>query len=571
MKLGISLGYNTSASIISDNGELLYAASEERFTNKKNCKTFPILSIKNGIEYLNIKPSDITECYYSHYQSYDIYDLYRHTYSIDKFIPCRFNRDVSIEKEKMFETQFIQHQLYMIGIECEKITRVPHHLAHAYCSYSLFERKNENNIYIVMDGFGDGLSISAYVDDHCKLKNIYKLPMGYSISLLYQFVTGALGYKEHQHEGKITGLASFGKPIYFEKFKELFETFSEYENDYAKYSPITDFDIFSKMKSSVYSFVNDLLLNSNDKWETSKNIASSLQEYTESYVIDMIEEIITCSGYKECDLYLSGGLFANVKLNQHIHDKLSPVKNIFIAPCMGDEGTCIGSVMSSMYPKKCVNKMTNSSMRIGTKKLVNESNIPDNITYTKIYTIDELADDIGAELSNNKIVCLFDGRMEFGPRALIGRSILYNCKDKNSNTWLNEQLGRTEFMPFAPFCKEENISKLFYNTKGKETALKNMTITVDCKEYFINNCPAATHIDNTARPQAINKYELPIAWKILDSYEKLTGELALINTSFNLHNYPIIESVENAINSWITSNTDCLYINSNEGWYKLYK
>jgi carbamoyltransferase len=355
------------------------------------------------------------------------------------------------------------------------------------------------------------------------------------------------------------------------EFEELFESFADIESCEKEYSPIIDFNIFNEMKYKVYNYVTKILNDSDDQWETSKNIAASLQEYTEQYVIELIKEIIDVSRYKICDVYLSGGLFANVKLNQHIHEKIENIENIFISPCMGDEGTCIGAVMSSVYPNKSVYRMSNRVMRIGTNKYIKEEYIPKDILYEKFYNIDAVSNDIAKELSQNKIICLFDGKMEFGPRALIGRSILYNCKDVNSNKWLNEQLGRTEFMPFAPFCKEENADKLFFNIKGKEMALKNMTITVDCKEYFIANCPAACHIDNTARPQVINKQELQIAWKILDEYEKLTGELALINTSFNLHNYPIIESVQNAVESWVTSNTNCLYINSEKGWYKLYK
>lgn len=569
MKLGISLGYNASACIISDDGKLLYAGSEERFTNIKNCKSFPMLAIQKGIKYLNIKPSEITECYYSHYQNYDVYDLYRHTYSIQDKIERFCNRSVNISKENKLEKSFIEQHLYMLGIEC-KINRVSHHKAHAYSSYALFEN-TDNSLYIVMDGFGDGVSISAYKLGERGLVNIYKLPMCYSIALLYQFVTGALGFKEHQHEGKITGLASFGKPIYVNELKELFESFTDFENENKVYSPIIDFDIFTKMKQSVYDYITNLLNNSTDNFDTMKNIAASIQEYTENYVIDIVKEITDISGYDTCNVYLSGGLFANVKLNQHIHEYIECIENVFVTPCMGDEGTCIGAVMESMYPLKCTNRMSNNTMRIGTNCYVNQINIPTDINWTHIDTVNSVAKDIANELSNNKIVCLFDGRMEFGPRALIGRSILYNCKDVNSNKWLNEQLGRTEFMPFAPFCKEENATELFYNIKGKESSLKNMTITVNCKDYFIRNCPAACHIDNTARPQVINKSELPIAWEILDEYEKLTGEKALINTSFNLHNFPIIESVDNAINSWLTSNTHCLYINSEKGWYKLYK
>jgi carbamoyltransferase len=146
---------------------------------------------------------------------------------------------------------------------------------------------------------------------------------------------------------------------------------------------------------------------------------------------------------------------------------------------------------------------------------------------------------------------------------------MYNCRDKGANDWLNKQLGRTEYMPFAPFCKEEHVKALFEKVEGKEQALKNMTITVKGTDEFIENYPAACHVDNTARPQVISKDENEFAWAVLDAFESITGDKALINTSFNIHNYPIIESTKIAIESWLTSNTHSIYIGRNNKWIKL--
>jgi carbamoyltransferase len=268
---------------------------------------------------------------------------------------------------------------------------------------------------------------------------------------------------------------------------------------------------------------------------------------------------------------LSGGLFANVKINQRIHEEIPEVENIFIAPPMGDEGTCIGAASSRKIMNNSKTTLTNMTMRMGTSHTIEEvlESVSDDLQCEKITGVDEVSKAIANDLKDNKIVCLFDGRMEFGPRALIGRSIMYNCRDVGANDWLNKQLGRTEFMPFAPFCKEEHATDLFHNVEGKEYALKNMTITVNCSDEFIRDYPAACHIDNTARPQVISHDENKLAWTILDEYEALTGEKALINTSFNLHNYPIIESPKVAIDSWKQSNTHNLYIGCEGEWFKI--
>ena len=576
--LGLSFGFNASACIIDENYNIIYAASEERFTNVKNCKQFPMLAIKNGIKETGINPADITICRYSHYQDADIYDMYRHTYHIAEKLgkrnyPETWDGLTKLNANRAMENQFIDHHLNMLGVDVETIERINHHQAHAMCSYMLspFHKNKGTNLYVVMDGFGDGESISMWVEGPDSLIRIHSEPMAKSIALVYQFVTGALGYKEHQHEGKLTGLAAFGDSTkYCAEFVKLYVDFANIERDKTVDSPIIDFDIFLEMKKRTYALVNSFLegMTDEEKFEESKHIAAGLQEFAELMAVGYISNVIDTNGMKDVNIHLSGGLFANVKINQRVHEEIPNVKNLFVAPPMGDEGTCIGAACGYNMPDLSDRTMTNMTMRMGTHHNI-AAVVGEGINVERIEGVEKVANDIACDLAQNKIVCLFDGRMEFGPRALIGRSIMYNCRDVGANDWLNKQLGRTEFMPFAPFCKEESMRDLFYETEGKEYALKNMTVTVNCKDEFILNCPAACHVDNTARPQVISQNENELAWMILDEYQKRTGEKALINTSFNLHNYPIIESHEVAIESWMKSNTHVLYIGANGTWYRI--
>ena len=573
--LGISLGFNASACIMDENQNVCFAASEERFTNVKNCKNFPMLAIQHGMNELNIEPRDIVSCRYSHYQNYDIYDLYRHTYNINEKIPAR-NYEIDHRTQKELEKNFINQHLVMLGINVRNIERINHHFSHAACSYVLspFRDYENTNLYVVMDGFGDGESITAWVERERTLKKIFSAPMNKSIALVYQFVTGALGYKEHQHEGKLTGLAAYGDPEkHYLKFVDLYRGFANIEHNSAIKSPIIDFDIFCEMKTRTYALVKKLTngMSKEEEFEESKHIAASLQAFAENTAIEYIKGIISENKLENVNLNLSGGLFANVKINQKAHELIEEVENVFIAPPMGDEGTCIGAACGTRFKKQMANIMTNMTMRMGTShSCFDIDTLSDKEINTEVLSgTDGVSEQIAKDLSENKIVCIFDGKMEFGPRALIGRSIMYNCRDVGANDWLNKQLGRTEFMPFAPFCKEEHANDLFYKVKGKEYALKNMTVTVDCKDEFIQNYPAACHVDNTARPQVISLTENKLAWTILDEYENITGEKVLINTSFNLHNYPIIESPEVAIESWKKSNTHSLFIGRNNSWYKI--
>jgi carbamoyltransferase len=167
---------------------------------------------------------------------------------------------------------------------------------------------------------------------------------------------------------------------------------------------------------------------------------------------------------------------------------------------------------------------------------------------------------IASELHNGKVVACFHGKMEFGPRSLGNRSILVRAIDRSVNDWLNKKLKRTEFMPFAPITLKKEASKMYYGLKKKKLTTKFMTITCNCTKKAINLFPAAIHIDNTARPQIINKKINSKIYKLLSEYFKISKIPTLINTSFNVHEEPIVCSPEDAIRAFLKSKLDYLYI-----------
>ena len=173
-------------------------------------------------------------------------------------------------------------------------------------------------------------------------------------------------------------------------------------------------------------------------------------------------------------------------------------------------------------------------------------------------------DDVEAEiarlLSNNAIVARFNGRMEYGPRALGNRTILYQPTDPTLTVWLNESLQRTEFMPFAPVVMAEHAERCFVGLKGAEDTARFMTITFDCTEWMAENCPAVVHIDNTARPQLVSLDDNPSMYRILENYHRITGLPVLINTSFNMHEEPIVCSPYDAIRAFKLGHLDYLAI-----------
>jgi carbamoyltransferase len=174
--------------------------------------------------------------------------------------------------------------------------------------------------------------------------------------------------------------------------------------------------------------------------------------------------------------------------------------------------------------------------------------------------VDAVEPEIARLLADGRVVARFNGRMEFGPRALGNRSILYHCSDPTVNDWLNKRLERTEFMPFAPATIEDEAESSFVGLSGAEHAAEFMTIIFDCSDEFRASCPAAVHVDGTARPQIVRQATNPSFHRVLEEYRKLTGVGTVVNTSFNMHEEPIVCSPEDAVRAFLLGHLDYLAI-----------
>ena len=172
----------------------------------------------------------------------------------------------------------------------------------------------------------------------------------------------------------------------------------------------------------------------------------------------------------------------------------------------------------------------------------------------------ELAKFVARKIFEGHVVARFDGRMEYGPRALGNRSILYHGREPKVNQWLNQRLGRTEFMPFAPVTLWERASACYEHTRGAEHAAEFMTVTFDCTPLMKQHCPAAVHVDGTARPQLIRREVNPGYYDILAEHERLSGSPSLINTSFNMHEEPIVCTPQDAVRAFLDGRIDGLAI-----------
>ena len=243
-------------------------------------------------------------------------------------------------------------------------------------------------------------------------------------------------------------------------------------------------------------------------------------------------------------------------MNQRVHEVVG-VNRIYIHPNMGDGGCASGAAI--LKAREC----GYAAERMETVLLGPEYG-PDEMARALTAAglgweqPDEIEEAIAQLLAEKQIVARFNGRIEYGPRALGNRSILYPAQDPGVNQWLNERLGRTEFMPFAPATLFADRAASYQNTEGAEFAAEFMTITFDCTDEMIRTCPAAVHVDGTARPQLVTERSNPSLYRILMAYKRRTGISSIINTSFNMHEEPIVCTPDDAIRAFRQGRIDYL-------------
>ena len=546
--LGFSLGYDSSACLLDSNDNILKAISEERLTRIKNDKHFPMKAINFCLQ--DIDKKDIEKVCYSNYERDSLETILERSYfSLDE-VKTIFNKTNNFDKflKLLFKEKFDLDTSFH---------RTEHHQAHSIGSY-VCSGFNDDALLITSDGFGDGFSSTLNIIENGRIKRIeqFSNTSKNSIGLVYQYTTRALGYKMHRDEWKLLGNEPKGNnknERYYGFFRNLisydFSThkikvnIENFKQDKTKNKSIDDFDFMLSLQDYISKNIN--LKEKND-------VSACLQRRIEEVACDWVGDITKYFGNKP--LCLSGGVFMNVKLNNKLYD-LNKNQPIYVLPFAGDLGTCIGSCYDYLFKDKPIETKKLTSLFLGTdiKDDVEKSFLEFNI---KLKKVDDIANEVSSILSQNKLINICLGKSEFGPRALMNRSTLYTAEFTDVNEWLNEACNRDKIMPYAPVTIEDFENDLFLNAKNAEDSTRNMTITLIATNEYKKNYPATSHkIINedsmSARPQIVKIGDNPLAWDIIRKYHEKTGRKAIVNTSFNVHNSPIVNTTRDAIRTFI--------------------
>ena len=273
-----------------------------------------------------------------------------------------------------------------------------------------------------------------------------------------------------------------------------------------------------------------------------ENVSSATQQRLEEVVCSSVAGL----GDSARRLALAGGIFANVKLNQRLL-ALPNVDEVFVFPNMGDGGLSVGAAWLAHVQETGRRPDSLSTIYLGSEESDAEISSVLSESGLSYVHVSNICDQVADLLAKGHVVARFEGRMEFGPRALGNRSILYHPVDPSVNEWLNQRLSRSEFMPFAPATLEESAESCFDGFTGGRQAAYFMTMTFDCTRQMKDEAPATVHVDGTARPQIVSPVLHKQLYDIVDGYRRRTGRSSVINTSFNLHEEPIVCTIRDAL------------------------
>tara|TARA_B100002052_G_C15868011_1_gene593260 strand:+ start:247 stop:2079 length:1833 start_codon:yes stop_codon:yes gene_type:complete len=580
--LGISCYYHDSAASILIDGEIKFAAQEERYSRIKHDFTFPTQAIKEGLKYcsLDLKEFDAVVFYEKPFIKFErLLETYLKNapFGITSFLKAM---PIWI-KEKIFQKKLLFNKLKEIdeGFSSEDMIKFSdHHLSHAASAF--YPSKFKNAIILTVDAVGEWTTTSVYMGKDNKLEKIKEIYFPDSIGLLYSAFTYFLGFKVNSGEYKLMGLAPYGKPIY----KDLI-----YKN-LIKINQDCSFELNQKY----FNYQTGLTMTNNnfDKLFERKprkenenidqkhmDIAASIQKVIEELIINITSSLH--KQYKIENLCLAGGVALNCVANGKILKSENNFKNIWIQPAAGDAGGSLGAALAYYYSfenqRKEIKNFERDQMHgsfLGQEYTDNEikENLDSLGAKYKKYEDKELYETIAKSISEGSAIGWFQGRMEFGPRALGNRSIIADPRSETMQKNLNLKVKfRESFRPFAPAVLEEDLKEWFDSEEGnpymlvvsdvKKDKLISQTIQkrgFDQLNQKRSEVPAITHVDNSARVQIVNENLNKRFYNLIKEFKNITKVPILINTSFNIRGEPIVSSVKDAFRCFMGTNLDIL-------------
>lgn len=581
--LGISAFYHDSSACLIEDGRIIAACQEERLTRIKHDSAFPEKSILYCLKEGACAPPDIDHIVFFE-KPFLKFERLLETYlafapkgfsSFTKAIPLWLS-------EKLFQKKLLTKELVDLGFSQQQGSKVlfsTHHLSHAASAF--YPSPFEKSLVLTMDGVGEWDTTTVYLGENNNLQKIKELHFPHSLGLLYSAFTYYCGFKVNSGEYKLMGLAPYGTPRYADLIKEKL---IDIKDDGSFKLDLSYFDYCTGLTMTNAKF--DKLFENNYRSAESEltpvhmDLAASIQAVLEEVVLKICKSL--AQEFKTENICLAGGVALNCVANGKIYDQ-KIFKNIWVQPAAGDAGGALGAALAVYHQH--LNKerqiLASDSMQgsyLGPAFSPNEIETflkPTGAIF-KSLNDEELNNFISDKLINGNVVGWFQGRMEFGPRALGNRSIIADPRNSEMQKKLNLKIKfRESFRPFAPAVLEENISEWFEfdqptpymlmvapvkKSKLKNTNQDSKLFGIDLLNQVRSDIPAVTHIDNSARIQSVSRLTNPKLYDLIESFKNKTKTPVLINTSFNIRGEPIVCTPEDAFRCFMGTDMDILVL-----------
>ena len=562
--LGINAVFHDSSACIFKDGQLLAAVEDERFTHIKHGKRpipfstyeLPFHAIDYCLRVAGIHLKDVDHIAYSFNPYLLIPKSEVDATSIKiPFYPSIDNQGNDHSWDNLFLSSILNAPAQLVDGYPHHLQKrfigstetdwqwhyVEHHIAHAASAF--LPSPYQDAAVITLDGRGEIATTTYNVGHGTEMERISQVNLPHSLGLLYEKLTTYLGFLHSSDEYKVMSLASYGKPTFVKEFRDLIQLGS-HGNYSIKQDPFED--LFGAARKRDDAFTSHHF-----------NLAHSLQLVLEETVVELCNWLQETTGEK--NLCLAGGVALNCVLNGRIRDR-SRFENIWVQPAAGDSGTALGAALwiDSQERHDGGRSFTMNHAYWGPE--YTDEEIEKFLKWAKIphRKMEDVADETAQILAENKIVGWFQGRMEFGPRALGSRSILASPISMEMQSRLNEVKDREDFRPVAPVVLEEDAAEWFNHAESSPF----MLFIYDVSENKAGQIPAVTHVDGTARIQTINESQHPAYYRLLKAFKGKTGVPVLVNTSFNTLGKPIVCSPGDAIACFWSSPFDALVMGS---------
>lgn len=431
-----------------------------------------------------------------------------------------------------------------------------HHEAHALPA--LFYTEWNDALVVTADGGGDNVNYSHRHLADGRLEALYGgddyllRPYEFdSIGDVYAGATAALGFRPLRHEGKLTGLAAMGEPIFADRIASHFRiddagvVHSDFQRNHAGFGLMAEIA----------------------KGARREDVAASIQKVLEDVMLASVRRLLQRRPARH--LGVAGGVFSNVKLNRLLAEQLD-LDEVFIFPAMGDEGLPVGGALAYLLRRDGFEPWLDQRRRLRDVYFGRDYTEQADIELGAMRGVRKLAGDpvdtAARRLAAGEIGAIYTGRMEYGPRALGARTILANPSRRETHDLLNERLDRTEFMPFAPVIATEKAAEVFDVNRVNAYACEFMTITCEVRPEWRKRIAAVVHVDNSARPQTIRREVNPLYYDVLTAFERHSGLPVLVNTSFNVHEEPIVNAPKECAQALLDGRID--FVMTQKGIYE---